>query len=1070
MVRSTKKTGSSSSEPLYRAFDFAMVRAPLLPIERYLALGTGDEHLSMLAPTDPQIRRALAIGSPSLLDALDRAAPGDEKAARLIGKLRRFVVRMSTRPTPYGTFAGVALARWGKQTDLVLDRAPRTCTRVDMDWLVQYALRLEAQPAVRNQLRWVANSGAWVHNGRVILTERIPAPAGAPSGSVSVAGTPVVRRAFDLARTPILYSALVEELLASTSSVKAEKVERLLQQLWQLGFLRTELMPPLTIEDPTKWVRDRLAPITGGKALCVQLDALLHTIDACDKVFVEQAPSALRKATAHVSLLGKTQTEMPLQVDTALGLSGECLSSGVAEEAARVAELLLRITPVPNGPPNIEGYRQAFLARYGLDREVPLLELLHPDWGLGPVGQRVWNSGLEPTRAAQRAETLQSLALSAVRDGQLKVDLDDELLRKLETHASTSDHVPTSIDLNLFLLASSRTAIDTGEFQLMVGPNVGAPVAGRNLGRFAHLLGLRARSALDLAARHDEKYHPKHITAELAYLPRTFRTANVTVRPPVRHYEIAQNVSAGVDPEHVVPLNDLVVGVRHGRFYVRWLSRDVEVLFASGHMLNPNQASSECQLLSDIGNEGVAQLTSFDWGPASGFRFLPRVQSARSILRCAQWRLEIVAQAEAPIDRSKSFAEWFARWRERWRVPRRAYLSLMDNRLLYDLEDPAHVEDLRGELGRAQGQGQCLLQEALPGPEHAWLESAAGEHHVVELVVSLGLRRDPPKPAVAATSEKRRSFSVITSDVRTRPPGSDWLYLKLYLPRSDEDEIIGGPVHKLCGELEGMHIVEDWFFVRYADPDPHLRLRFHGTPERLTGTLFPQLCTWASQLVGEGKCHRFAFDTYEREVERYGGVEATIAAEELFAADSRAVVDLLACASRVDRVVLTVLTIDDLLDSLSLDDSARLAWLKRTVTWRKESSDEYRARRDRLMTALHDPVQFNTSIVGVLSRRRAALRQIASRLAKMELEGALTQPLSKLYESYIHMHCNRLWDDHTAERRALGLLLRTRDAIAHKRKACPDEGGSRAFSVGEIVGYSSPPLEVQSPVGEDYVG
>src|SRR5580704_6161992 len=105
MVRSTKKTGSSSSEPLYRAFDFAMVRAPLLPIERYLALGTGDEHLSMLAPTDPQIRRALAIGSPSLLDALDRAAPGDEKAARLIGKLRRFVVRMSTRPTPYGTFA-----------------------------------------------------------------------------------------------------------------------------------------------------------------------------------------------------------------------------------------------------------------------------------------------------------------------------------------------------------------------------------------------------------------------------------------------------------------------------------------------------------------------------------------------------------------------------------------------------------------------------------------------------------------------------------------------------------------------------------------------------------------------------------------------------------------------------------------------------------------------------------------------------------------------------------------------------------------------------------------------------
>ena len=50
-----------------------------------------------------------------------------------------------------------------------------------------------------------------------------------------------------------------------------------------------------------------------------------------------------------------------------------------------------------------------------------------------------------------------------------------------------ADRLPTSIDLNLFVLASSSAAIDTGKFQIMLGPNLGAPVAGRNLGRFAHL-------------------------------------------------------------------------------------------------------------------------------------------------------------------------------------------------------------------------------------------------------------------------------------------------------------------------------------------------------------------------------------------------------------------------------------------------------------------------------------------------------------------------------------------------------------------------------------------------------
>jgi thiopeptide-type bacteriocin biosynthesis protein len=1080
MAEANRKKGIRSPTTAYRSLDWVMVRAPLLPIESYFALGDAgakaDVDQSTLAPVDPQVRHALAIGSPSLLEALERTAPDDEKAARLTAKLRRFLVRMSTRPTPYGTFAGVALARWGGHTDLSLDGVFRTRTRVDMDWLVQYVLGLEAQPAIRNQFRWVANSATWIRHGRALLSQRMPPLAGGPSGSVSIAATPVVRQVLELARAPIPYSTLVKQLIDSTPSATAEKVERVLQQMWELGFLRTELMPPVTVEDPIKWVRDRLAPIMGGKPLCLQLDALLRAISACDTVGVEQASGAVHRAAAHAAAIGRTQTEMPLQVDMALGIRGEHLSSAIAEEAARTAELLLRLTPAPSGPPNIAGYRQAFVGRYGLEREVPLLELLHQDWGLGPVGQRAWSGGgIEPARAARRAETLQNLALGAIRDARLAVDLDEDLLGRIETHAPTAGHIPLSIDLNLFVLASSPSAIDAGEFQLMVGPNLGAPVAGRNLGRFAYLLGPQARDALNRAARRDEEYHPKHITAEVAYLPHNFRTANVALRPAVRRYEVTHGVSAGVDQDHVIPLNELVIGIRQGRFYVRWLNHEVEVLFASGHMLNPNQALPECQLLSEISRDGIAQLSSFDWGPANGYMFLPRVQSGRSILQCAQWRLESTAQGgEAPVEKAELFADWLARWRERWRVPRRVYLSWADNRLLYDLDDRAQVDDLRGELGRAGGQGQCQLQEALPGAEHAWLPSADGGHRIVELVVSLGLSGAPPKPSSATSDDVRRPSSIITPDARLRPPGSDWLYLKLYGPRSGEDELLAGSLRSLCLEVDEMKIADDWFFVRYADPDPHLRLRFRAAPERLTGVLFPMLCAWASRLVAEGKCQKFAFDTYEREVERYGGPEATVAAEALFTADSRAVVDLLACAPRVDRMLLIVVTIDDLLASLGLDAAARLVWLKRSVTSRKETSDEYRARRDHLITTLGDPLQLNASIGSVLASRRSALRQIVADLGKLEADRAVTQPLSKLYESYVHMHCNRLWADQSAERRALGLLLRARDAIAHRPEISsepPDASvaskkvDSPPFRAEETVVDNFPPREIPDPIG-----
>jgi hypothetical protein len=234
MAQEIKKKGNHPPATLYTALDFLLVRAPLLPIESYRdvrAAPRAHNGSPTLDPVDRQVRRALAIGSPSLLEALDRTAPDDEKAARLTAKLRRFLIRMSTRPTPYGTFAGVALASWGKNTDLLLGAAPRTRTRVDMDWLVQYVMTLDAQPAIRKQLKWIANSAAWIYHDRAVLSERIPTAPVGPSGSVSIAATPVVRRAFDLARRPIRYDELVEQLTASTRSATPEKVERLLGKL-----------------------------------------------------------------------------------------------------------------------------------------------------------------------------------------------------------------------------------------------------------------------------------------------------------------------------------------------------------------------------------------------------------------------------------------------------------------------------------------------------------------------------------------------------------------------------------------------------------------------------------------------------------------------------------------------------------------------------------------------------------------------------------------------------------------------------------------------------------------------
>src|SRR5829696_4995351 len=228
---------TTPATPLYRPMDHLVVRAPLLPVDAYLALGTGNGRRGHLAP---EVRRALAVASPSLLAALDRAGPGEPGWPRLEGKLLRYRIRMSTRPTPFGLFAGVGITRWADRTDLALAGPPRTRTRLDMEWLLRLVLRLEGDPGVRRHLCLVANTAAFERGGRIHLSERAPARSPVSGDSASVRATGAVREALAAARHPIPYADLAAKLLAAIPNATQERIDQLIAQLCEATLLLTD--------------------------------------------------------------------------------------------------------------------------------------------------------------------------------------------------------------------------------------------------------------------------------------------------------------------------------------------------------------------------------------------------------------------------------------------------------------------------------------------------------------------------------------------------------------------------------------------------------------------------------------------------------------------------------------------------------------------------------------------------------------------------------------------------------------------------------------------------------------
>jgi thiopeptide-type bacteriocin biosynthesis protein len=215
-----------------------------------------------------------------------------------------------------------------------------------------------------------------------------------------------------------------------------------------------------------------------------------------------------------------------------------------------------------------------------------------------------------------------------------------------------------------------------------------------------------------------------------------------------------------------------------------------------------------------------------------------------------------------------------------------------------------------------------------------------------------------------------------------------------------------------------------WFFIRDADPEWRLRLRFHGAPAQLAEKVRPALEAAAAGALADGLIRRMQLDTYEPELARYGGDAGLPIAEGIFHADSIATLALLrglTPATRADwRWRLTLRGMDLLLSDLGFDVARRLTLLERIrgdfgrefrvdATLERQLGDRFRRERLALEALLAgDPESLPSHARTALAERSARLAPLAAELTKLSRTGRLTASIEDLAASYLHMHANRM--------------------------------------------------------------
>lgn len=284
--------------------------------------------------------------------------------------------------------------------------------------------------------------------------------------------------------------------------------------------------------------------------------------------------------------------------------------------------------------------------------------------------------------------------------------------------------------------------------------------------------------------------------------------------------------------------------------------------------------------------------------------------------------------------------------------------------------------------------------------------------------------------------------------------GDQWLYYKIYTGPKTSDNVLTEILKPIAEKLIDENTIQQWFFIRYADPKHHIRVRFKYDDPHKIGTIINALFPELKNFIDEDLIWKIQLDTYQRELERYGTNTMELS-ETLFYHDSKMMVDFLNLIEGDEgeeiRWLFGLRAIDSLLNSFKYQDNQKLELLDNLKTGfgrefgmsrplKKQLDDKYRKEREKIDYFMVFEAEANPDyapIIEVLENKFENTTPVAGEVLKHQEQNSLEMPLNNLMGSYIHMLMNRLFKSNNRmhEMVCYDFLYRYyRSMIARKKK------------------------------------
>lgn len=660
------------SEINYSFFSSFIVRTPSYPINFYLNLTKGlyiERNNIIEILNDNRIKDALFLASPDLYDEICKWIINEdyhpEKANKIKLSILKYLIRMSTRCTPFGLFSACGSGKLSNEPLIVLNTGINFTkkmsfyrkTRLDMQFLGNLGNEYINNSIIQNKLLFYPNDtlyklGKYYRYVEFTINKNkrnyslqalkrthyldfILEKASTGISKNDLVAILVSEEINEIESTKFVEELIINQILVSELELSLTGDDFLIKLIEHLNTIKNPEEIGITKEILSEFKKSEEKTIN----LILNLPKLSHQISEIDKTDPAIFPDY--KSITKTIL----ETQIPFdrkylfQSDLFLDSRNFQLNEKYTNKVKRAIEILNIISKTPRNS-SLEKFKKKFLQRYDSET-VPLVKVLDVETGIGYLHYNSFDVTpiLDSININRKSEIDDNVTLTKIEEiiyNKLKYTISKN---KSSFTLNNSDF--DKIDFKKENLPTTFSClfeiIEENGKEWIVIQSIGGSSAANLLARFCY----GNKQIADLAnevTQYELNYFKDKIIAEIVHLPEA-RTGNILRRPNFRTYEIPYLCQSGLPRSHQININDLTLCVKNDRLIIWSKKHNKEIIpkLTNAHNYSNNNLPIY-NFLCDMQFENCKSSIGLDLDNLEKFfDYFPRITVGDCIISKARW-------------------------------------------------------------------------------------------------------------------------------------------------------------------------------------------------------------------------------------------------------------------------------------------------------------------------------------------------------------------------------------------------------------------------------------------------